>query len=669
MITPTPKVPYKALISCLILLLISCRHVPIKTMGGVAPSGPASSRLMSRDTRMTFISESKRAPSHVMVQKHDRYSFKNPQMLGAFKKEILINPLMRDLIMTAQVKKNGEILREFVAKKNATSLLSDNKTTWSPSSSKLSLIIPFLLDGEELFITTSYEWMDIRWMKPVLMQEDGPLTKSTLALEVPYGITLHFKTAKDGLGYEFVPLNEPIEKPEWAQENNHGGMGMRYLWQAEEHDQSLSAEESKQLQLYLSFETSTQRENLASFDNWTLVSSYLYDRIDRYDMPSAEIRDFVAQENKRFKSPQEMIARLLSFLSSDIEKRPTLMPLQDQNAQPASRTFARRFGSPLDIAILGKALFQSHGIDADLMAVSHRRFNPNINDFFSPALFHSIILAIHTDHQTIYYDPASPGSGYDQLSPDLQGQHALTIRPKEAELVLLPFASANNNIKTYSYQLFMNDEGLLLGEYAVDLTGFFTQQLSNKMTTSFEGGNNILAVEQELMGGRNTPFSFGTMDISAGQDTHQSLHISGDIKPHLLAKNADEGFLLPMGKLLSFIVRSMVEAKRQNYSSITRVSFFIHMPPGFEAENLPNNINLSTGGINLRLAHSFDSNILTIEGMTYLSLPLQNDHDAIVKPTMDQLESMGSQELILKNSALAKGEQDGDRIPTDAENS
>src|SRR5690606_33367173 len=110
------------------------------------------------------------------------------------------------------------------------------------------------------------------------------------------------------------------------------------------------------------------------------------------------------KETRDIMNEEEKIKHLLLFLQNNIEKRSAVGSFQEQELQPATRTFARRFGTPSDVAILGKSLLSSIGVEADLVAAGDRRINPELSDFYSPALFSSIILAYTTNGVTRYFD-------------------------------------------------------------------------------------------------------------------------------------------------------------------------------------------------------------------------------------------------------------------------
>lgn len=646
--------------------MVGCQHAMVKPNSLVPPNETVS--LIKKDVTMVFVPEHQRVPPHIIYQRRDRYAFGSQMHSIPFKLEMTINPLMRNVTLVAQVEKNGKVVREFVANKSASSQLNDKKTAWLPARSKLAFAIPYIAANEEVVVTTSYEWMDIRWLSPILMQENGPVPETRLTVDVPYGITMHFKAAKNRTSLDFVPNSFPHEKALWVQDGNRAGLGTRYVFSAQPEYQSASSLRADLLQVFLSFETPMQSDGGLKFDNWGAVASYLYDRIERYDMPSNEIRDFAIKETKDKTSDEQKIARVFAFLRNEVEKRAMVSAYQDQDVQPATRTFARRFGTPFDIAILGKAMLLSIGYNTDLVAVADKRYNPELPDFFSPALFSSIILAVATPARTFYFDPEGTKDRSDQLRPSLQGQGALVIKPKNGAFFSMPFDNAQKNTKIHSYQLSMSEDGMIEGDYSVDLTGLEAHSVSEFSLDQLKTMAPDV-VETKLLGGSDPPFSIDTFDITREHPLDLGVRIFGEIKPRLLPKNAHGDFELNLDKIIRPAIGALKEASSRDYSSVTKISLFISLPDDFVATDLPKNVYLHIDGIDGRFSAFYADGQIVVEGLTMISLPVKKGFDETLKTELDGLKLFGEQKMVIHDRATITGASDGDQQPANAENS
>lgn len=612
--------------------------------------------LIKKNTSLVFIPEKKRIAAHILYSRTDRFAFGASVQGITLTRELAINPLMRNPALTARVEKNGKVVREIVATKSAQSLLNDKRSAWLPTRSKLVLMVPFISEDEQVVVTTSYEWMDKRWLPPIFLQEEGAQIDTELTVDVPYGISMRFKVAKNRTSFDYVPVTFPVDRAAWIQDLNRGGLGTRFTFSLAKRDLVPSSVLAEQLQVFLSFETPAQVETgIAQFDRWDVVSSYLYNRIDRYDMPSNEIRTFTAHETKGRESKAHKVARIFSILRNDIEIRNSEDPFLDQPAQPATRTLARKYGSPFDVAILGKAMLSSIGVEADLVAVGDSRFNPKIVDFYSPSLFSTVILAARLDDRVVYFDPEHRTLSLDQLRPSLQGQSALLIRPKNGSNFSLPYDDAHKNTKTLSYQLWMTEDGFLEGEYSIDLVGYEAQALTS-LPVEEQNALSPEILESKLLGATNTAFSLAS--VTREHTSLREFRIYGETKRRMLARNEKGVYDFSLDTLIAPALDTLKNGAQKGYSSVTRISLFLTLPPGFVAHNLPKNVNFQLDGISGRFSASFAHDQLVVEGIGLVSLPIK-DPAVTNSNVVNQLKLFGEQMVNLGNQAILSGTMHG----------
>lgn len=421
------------LIALLGLFLIGCVHRPPT----IELKFDADVVVTQKNANIVFVPANLRMPPYLSITETERYHFSN-QAGMPFKREITISPLMYEATLSAQVQVDGKVVREYKAQKIAQTIVNQKQRIWTPGRSKLSLVIPYLKAGEEVVLTTSYSWMDIRWHAPILFEEEVPTFSTLVNVDVPFGIQTHFQVMNDGQPYAMTPSNVEQENKVWGQTDNKAGLGNRFVFQ---HDFGTSAEsrpEAKRLQLFFSFEPPTQSERTPPFDNWERVASYLYDRVDRYDFPSNAIRDFANLEGDKQPSDIAKAVRVFSFLNNDIEKRAVTGSYLEQDVQPATKTFAKRFGSPFDIALLAKAMLGSLGLNAEVLAVSNPLINPDLESIYSPALFYSVVAAVTIEGKTYFYDPEQAFESITTIPDKLYGAKLLTIRKTKGHLYTMP---------------------------------------------------------------------------------------------------------------------------------------------------------------------------------------------------------------------------------------
>lgn len=114
---------YKRFLLLFTLFAVSCTHLPIKPERQVLTQEKS---LTNRDVKMVVIPEQQSTPAHILFEQKDRYIFGSNETSG-YKLEAFVDPLMRNFFMKAQVQKNGKVVREYSAQKNASAILSDKK--------------------------------------------------------------------------------------------------------------------------------------------------------------------------------------------------------------------------------------------------------------------------------------------------------------------------------------------------------------------------------------------------------------------------------------------------------------------------------------------------------------------------------------------------------------
>ncbi len=417
-----------------VLFLTSCTHQQVK----LNYDFDAELVVLKKDVTIVFVPANNHMPPHLEITKTERYRFTKDRAPMAFKKDITIGPLMHDVKLNAQVQKNGKLARTIQSQKVSQTIMSQNQRTWSPARTKLALTIPYVKSDEEIVVTTSYSWMDIRWHEPILLEEDVPTLASEVIVDVPYGVSSQFQSTKNGETFSLAPQPMDHAKTLWGQKDNQAGLGTRFIFTYDFGKDAAVRDPALRLQLFFSFESPVQSLRTPPFDNWERVSSYLYDRIDRYDYPSNAVRDFSRKETDPLPDNFAKLGRILSFLSNEVEARPVFGSYLEQDVQPAPKTFSRRFGSPFDKAILGKAMLMAIGIDAEIMASTDAKQNPVLLNLYSPALFHRIILAITLEGRTYFWDPSVPFVELEAMPIELYSARLLAIRKNKGQLFSMP---------------------------------------------------------------------------------------------------------------------------------------------------------------------------------------------------------------------------------------
>lgn len=617
-------------------LTISCVHRPL-----VSPNITNKEESVSepkREINLLVLPQSARNPSQILFKESVRYHHSGGQS-HKFKRELIINPLMHEISFKARVMRGTRVVREYTAQKSVQTILSDKKTMWTAGRAKLVLDFN-LAPGEEVVVNTEYAWMDPRYLWPIFLEGSLPTGQASITIDVPFGVDMRHKISKEGGSFDLIPKREDIKNLRWGTKDNRIGLGTRYIF---EHDFGLKTQinnKSDRMQLFLAFDMPMQHENSSLFNSWEAVSTFLYNRIDRYDLPSNTIRDFVEKECADKDTDLAKIMRVLSFLKNDIEKRALSGSFLEQEVQPAIRTFTRRFGSSFDIAILGKAMLSSLGIKADLLALSSPDENPTLTDFYSPALFSKIVLSIKTDDKTFYVDPGEDLDRIDLLPLSMQGQNALSMNKEKGQFFTLPYDDATHNEAILSYELSLSPQGQLEGGFSLDINGVRAESLRAILAKK---ERSLSAPELQSFININDQSLRWRSAVLSDPKNSDNMNIKGYIAPRLVQKNMNS-FSFDINEILQPAF-SPIFASSQAYSTITRVFARISIPENYAVSQLPDNGIINGDGISGRYTIQLMEGALYFEGETIVSLPVPKNFKKDLEDQLKTLARFGETKL------------------------
>jgi hypothetical protein len=587
-----------------------------------------------RETNIVVIPGASSMPSHMLFSQTDRYQFsiKNPTQ---FKKEIILDPLMHDVRLSAQIMSGNKVVKKYLAVKSMQNTLSDKKTTWTAGRTKLALTIPYVAPNQEVVISTSYTWMDPRWTWPVFLEATEPTISSRLTIDVPFGIALHYRAAKN---QEAIPLIPDTQD----QNDKVHGPSTRYLFDMRFNDDPVSKNPSERSQIYFSFELPSERQNSLPFNNWSAISSYLYDRIDRYDLASMEIRDFTLKECSFANDNRSKILKILSFLENSIEKKAALGSFLEQEAHPAMSTFTLRLGSHFDTAILGTAMLRSIGIPAGLFAVAVPEQNPRINDFFSPALFYKVMLLIKDEGRNLYWDPGQPASRLDRVPLSLQGQNALLLQKDRGTLFKLPYLKPEDNESRFVYELSLSPNGQLNGSFSLDL-----------INLGAERAQAMLLGQKEQLSARvlQNNLNFGDDALfwqiaSLTKNDQHSINISGQVMADQTIDN-NANLSMAISDIFKPALLPLLNAEQQQVSSNTTVQARIKLPKNYKVEHLPFSEQINSTGLFGHFSVSQENDYLIFFGTSTVLMPLLKAPKPKLANHIRNLENIRDQKLLI----------------------
>lgn len=394
--------------------------------------------LLHSNTHMWALPNIKGIPSHVQVKRTDEYAFGNAMVGMPFTRELLLDTNMRGIRLYGYVMHGQKVVRRIDATKQLVTASSTNKTAWAPSFHKMVLVIPPLKPGTTVRVVTEYEWMDTRFLPIEFLQREEPTEKSSLTVDVAFGVKFHYVAGKDGAPFEVPVTTSPIHLSIFKTQDNPEGLGtcFRIDYQSDTPHEGIAP--ANRLQLFISFTDVMAQDDQMPFTNWITVAHYFKNRIERYDALTNEIRSTALKITRGIPTVAQKVLALIDFVKHDIT--PYSYPIMSQLAvaKPASITLERRFGTSFDVAILLKAMLSAVDIRSELLVVGHSDLSPHLPKTFSPLAFNSSLVRIPVDGQVYYFDGALNQSDFGVVPAVLRGQYGLDLGAAHPDLITLP---------------------------------------------------------------------------------------------------------------------------------------------------------------------------------------------------------------------------------------
>ncbi len=420
MLKPTS---YKFLV-ILFLIMSSCINNKKNILMPNFNSDQELLELITNKKVLTFIKQSNNLPSYINFVEEKKLILKNNFKVGSFKEEIILNSNMNNVSLSAKITKNGKILREFKGNK----LYDQNN---------LILLIPYIKSDEELLISTTYNWMDLRNITPIYMQNSNKNALYELTIDIPYGVDLRFSAAFLNKEIKWLPEITTISSKSF-------GLGNRFYFSPKQLDLNIINSElhSFLLQILISFKEALGLENHSFLDNWSRVSTMIYERISTYDIANEAIKNTALQKTSQQDSQLSKLIAIINFLKEIEITKQVPKNSQYQNIKPASMTFLDKKGSELDLILLLKSMLSIINIQSVIAMAQDIQYDPTIN-FYSPAIFSHPLLIIFVGDKPYYFDAQNTSKNWFAVSKNILGRSALVIKKQDGYLLQLPYEQIN----------------------------------------------------------------------------------------------------------------------------------------------------------------------------------------------------------------------------------
>jgi len=161
---------------------------------------------------------------------------------------------------------------------------------------------------------------------------------------------------------------------------------------------------------------------------------------------------------------------ILAFVRDEIDTLdiPGVFPLLGQDIDEMLRNHRA------DVAGKGlilREMLDGAGIDGDLVWAAERSSGTIDTSVANPNWFERVLVRVTLDGQTVYLDPVDPAAAPGYLAPDLEGMPAVIFSRRKPEVIELPSAPFEDNLRRATLDLAVDEDGRLTGTGSMVLAG------------------------------------------------------------------------------------------------------------------------------------------------------------------------------------------------------
>jgi len=308
------------------------------------------------------------------------------------------------------------------------------------------------------------KYNDIKYFTQLFFNEDYPIEKKTVNIEVPNWLELEFKeinfegynikkdifenTNNDSKTYTFTLENIP------ALHDETSAPGPTYVY-------------PHILILAKTFNSGSEKVNI--FSSTQDLYDWYKSLVNSLENDNTSIKDKVKSLTENATNEDEKIKNIYYWVQDNIRYIAFEDGIAGFKPDEASNVFNKKYGDCKGMANLTKQMLVEAGFDARLTWIGTKRI---AYDYSTPNLSvdnHMICTLIKND-KTIFLDGTEKFNPFGEYANRIQGKQALIENGEEFILKTVPEVTSNFNKETYKYVLNLNNE-LLEGTSTLEFNG------------------------------------------------------------------------------------------------------------------------------------------------------------------------------------------------------
>jgi hypothetical protein len=332
-------------------------------------------------------------------------------------------------------------------------------------------------------------------------------------------------------------------------------------------------------------------QTILLFKDWSSacdVADYTYADVRRRDGDTRRTAKRLAKEAGE--SDAERARAILAFVRDEIGTLaiPGVIPRLGEDLDAMVRN---RQADVAGKGLILQAMLDGAGLDAELAWASERSYGIIDTAVANPNWFERVLVRVALDGRTVYLDPVDPAATPGYLAPDLEGMPAVVYSRRKPEVIELPTAPFEDNLRRATVDLEVDDDGRLTGTGSMVLAGHhaaswlraeggsegLAEALGDDLEDRFPGFDVTgLEVDEDRSGPRIE------LAWSLAQRDEEVLGDQVTVVPSRPLGPIEQAFTLTPTQRLTPVLLA--------YADRDEVDLTVHWPEGWDAEVVPEEV-------------------------------------------------------------------------------
>lgn len=332
-------------------------------------------------------------------------------------------------------------------------------------------------------------------------------------------------------------------------------------------------------------------QTILLFKDWSSacdVADYTYADVRRRDSEARRTAKRLAKEAG--KSDAEKARAILAFVRDEIGTIaiPGVIPRLGEDVDEMLR---KRAADIAGKGLILREMLDGAGLDADLVWAAERGYGIVDTSLANPNWFERVLVRVKLDGRTVYLDPVDRAAAPGYLSSQLEGMPAVVYSRRKPEVIELPSAPFDANLRQATVDLTVDEEGRLTGTGKMVLAGHHAAY----WLRSEAGSEGLAEALGDHLEERFPGFEVADLDVREDRDvprielswtlTQRDEEVLGDevtVVPSLPLGPIEQRFTLAPGQRLTPVLLA--------YADRDEVDVTVHWPDGWEAEVVPDGV-------------------------------------------------------------------------------